>query len=36
MANCITCEVELKSMNTPLFGHKTSDAIKFAQSVPEI
>ena len=28
MANCITCEVELKSMNTPLFGHKTSDGDK--------
>lgn len=25
MANCITCEVELKSLNTPLFGNKTKD-----------
>ncbi len=28
MANCIVCETELKSLNTPLFGNKTKDGGK--------
>lgn len=28
MANCMLCETQLKSLNTPFLGNKTKDGVK--------